>query len=100
EEPRVRRPARSLESRRPSRGRTMGPHASFLRRFAAVALLTLASLPASLAGLASPSGADEAAPAPPDVSPAHAGPERPRSRPQPVVVTPDRFPLRPSRVPA
>src|SRR5207249_8672394 len=40
-EPRVRRPARFLDSHRPSRGRTMEPLASFLRRFAVVAILVL-----------------------------------------------------------
>ncbi|HXL15498.1 MAG TPA: TonB-dependent receptor, partial [Methylomirabilota bacterium] len=78
----------------------MEPLAPFLRRFAAIALLTLASLPASRAGLASPSGADEAAQAAPDASPGDAGSERPRYRLEPVVVTADRFPIRLDRVPA
>ncbi len=87
----------------------MGPLASFLRRFAAVSFLTLVSLPAPYVGAASTSGAaasagaaaDEGAEAASGAAPApDAGPEHPRYRLEPVVVTPDRFPVRLDRVPA
>jgi vitamin B12 transporter len=71
----------------------MGPLASLLRRFFVVSSLVMV---ASFA----PAWAEESAPAPPEWPAPEATPERPRYRLDPVVVTPDRFPIRLDRVPA
>jgi vitamin B12 transporter len=73
----------------------MGPLASFLRRFAVTTILILAVLSPSPARAGTDDPPDPAAPAPEPPSPDH-----PRYRLEPVVVTPDRFPIRLDRVPA
>jgi len=73
----------------------MGPLASFLRRLAVTTLLILAVLSPAPARAGTDDPADPAAPAPEPPSPDH-----PRYRLEPVVVTPDRFPIRLDRVPA
>jgi len=73
----------------------MGPLASFLRRFAVTTLLVLAVLSPAPARAGTDDPPDPAAPAPEPPSPDH-----PRYRLEPVVVTPDRFPIRLDRVPA
>jgi len=73
----------------------MGPLASILRRFALVFFLIALLVPAALARAGSEDPPDPLAPAPEAASS-----ERPRYRLLPVVVTPDRFPIRLDRVPA
>ncbi len=74
----------------------MGPLAAFLRRFTAVAFLTFVSLLTPFAGFMAPAVAEEGV----GVAPIDVAPEHPRYRLDPVVVTPDRFPIRLDRVPA
>lgn len=70
----------------------MGPLASFTRRFVVVLILT-GSIPSR-----SFAGSDEAPD--PSAAPEPSATEQPRYRVPPVVVTPDRFPIRLDRVPA
>ena len=74
----------------------MGPLVSTLRRvFAALLFL---SLTFSITGTALPDD-DEGSPAP-SAPPAEPAPERPRYRLEPIVVTPNRLPIRLDRVPS
>jgi len=74
----------------------MGPLASIFRPVFAVLLFI--SLTFSITGVALPDD-EEGSPAP-SAPPAEPAPERPRYRLEPIVVTPDRFPIRLDRVPS
>ncbi|HZE19574.1 MAG TPA: TonB-dependent receptor plug domain-containing protein, partial [Candidatus Angelobacter sp.] len=73
----------------------MGPLVSFVRRFAFVSLVALLTFTPAMARAGTEDPPDASAPAPEPPSPEH-----PRYRMLPVVVTPDRFPIRLDRVPA
>jgi len=74
----------------------MGPLASIFRPVFAVLLFV--SLTFSITGVALPDD-EEGSPAP-SAPPAEPAPERPRYRLEPIVVTPDRLPIRLDRVPS
>jgi len=73
----------------------MGPLVSFVRRFAFVSLLLIFTLTPGVSRAGAEDPPDPAAPPPQPGTP-----EAPRYRLLPVVVTPDRFPIRLDRVPA
>ena len=73
----------------------MGPLVSFVRRFALVSLFALLTFTPTVSHAGTEDPPDPEAPAPVPASPEH-----PRYRLLPVVVTPDRFPIRLDRVPA